>query len=396
MEKDSVPLPRILFVEEDDLLCRLVTYELESHGHSVVSITRMRDSRAALAFRPHIVVIDLGMAWLDDYRLIRELGRSPVDTALILARDTDLCSLRAARDAAAQAGVEILGVIDKPYMTHALLPVIARYKGAVDGADGADMRFLRQLIADDRLLDNLAVEFQPKQCLKTNRVVGYEALSRVRNRRALNPELLFSANVELALQYRATDIVVETALAFWRALDREGRAVPVSINCSAAMLSDMAFVEQSLIEAVRKGGVPMREVTVELTENGPPVDADALKAGVGRLVARGIRISIDDFGRGAANFDRITSLPFHELKLDKQVFWACAESDLPPLALRDLIAHCEANGTIAVIEGIETARHRALAKLMGAHQGQGFYWGRAMPPQFYVAFDERSCRRGLP
>jgi EAL domain-containing protein (putative c-di-GMP-specific phosphodiesterase class I)/ActR/RegA family two-component response regulator len=391
-KRDQMNLPRILFVEEDDLLCRLITWELESRGYPVVCITRMRDSRAALAFRPNVMIVDLAVAWTDDYRLIRTLAALPTPGAVIFARENaPHSSLRTAIEVARESGVEVLGTIDKPYLTDALLPLIARYNGPVEsGADG-DREFLRQLIADDRLIDNVTVEFQTKQCLKTNRVIGYEALARVRNRRALNPELLFSDDIELPLQFAMTDVVLDLTMGFWKALERDGRSQSVSINCSSAMLSDPDFVQNNLIAAIRSHRVPFREVIIELTDVGE-TGLEALKEGAERLAATGIRISIDDFGRDIRDYDRISELPFKELKLDKTLFWTCAQSKMPPLPLRELIAYCEAGRINVVVEGIETAKHRAVAKLLGAHQGQGFFWGRAMPPQFYVTFDEIAYR----
>ncbi|HEX2256076.1 MAG TPA: hypothetical protein VHG92_05115, partial [Afifellaceae bacterium] len=124
-KRDQMNLPRILFVEEDDLLCRLITWELESRGYPVVCITRMRDSRAALAFRPNVMIVDLAVAWTDDYRLIRTLAALPTPGAVIFAREnTPHSSLRSAIEVARESGVEVLGTIDKPYLTDALLPLI--------------------------------------------------------------------------------------------------------------------------------------------------------------------------------------------------------------------------------------------------------------------------------
>lgn len=67
-------------------------------------------------------------------------------------------------------------------------------------------RSSRIRIRTDRLIPNLAVEFQSKHDPKTNAIAGFEALTRLRSRRVINPGMIFSQLVDVDVESAATDV----------------------------------------------------------------------------------------------------------------------------------------------------------------------------------------------
>lgn len=81
-----------------------------------------------------------------------------------------------------------------------------------------------------------------------------------------------------------------------------------------------------MANAVEGVGIPASQVTLEVTETrlleyGP----EALDI-FARLRIKGFGLSIDDFGTGASNIDRLQMYPFTELKID-QTFTRSALTD---------------------------------------------------------------------
>ncbi len=302
---------------------------------------------------------------------------------MVLAQEESARFTSLARGVAADNALRVLGTTARPYAVSALKELVSRYSLRKVENGGGDDAFVAELIRSERLIPNLAVEFQSKHRLDTNAVVGFEALTRLAPRRAISPEMIFSQLVDLEVESAATRVVIDRACRFAAALRDAGRPHSVAINCSAAVMTRGDF-RRDLCETVKRYRLASRRITVEITENSRFADFDRLQDEIRRLEAFGTGIAIDDFGTGMANLDRVGRLPLTELKIDKNIFWAFTEGRFPMAILNGILEYCRNNGIESVIEGIETKHHLDQAKSLGADYGQGFYWGRAVPPQFLL------------
>ncbi|AMO72930.1 EAL domain-containing protein [Sphingorhabdus sp. M41] len=159
--------------------------------------------------------------------------------------------------------------------------------------------------------------------------------------------------------------------------------MPVSFNCSAILLTQSEFVD-ALFARLQKSRNLRGLVIMEITEENRVANIKVVAEICQMLGRYGLTVSIDDYGTGHSNLDRIAEIPFAELKLDKEIFWAFCNDRVPITVLGSIIDFCHMRGAKTVVEGIETSLHLEKARLLGADQGQGFYWGRAMPPQYLV------------
>ena len=114
--------------------------------------------------------------------------------------------------ASARAGkAQIVATIAKPFEPDMLAELIDRHVQDSQKVD-LDSEYIKALIASDRLLENLVVEFQSKHALVDGRVVGYEGLSRLEARRAISPATIFSAGTEMSLEIEATINVIDQVM----------------------------------------------------------------------------------------------------------------------------------------------------------------------------------------
>lgn len=375
--------PRIMFLEDEEAFARSLQDDLEQGGLATACIASPEDQAAGLAFGPDMIVVNPETSVKDAFGLFPKVAVAAPSIPLIVAHSRNLELSRSATQAARDNAVDVLGTIDRPYSAAALAELAETCPTGRRAEGAGDEAFIRALIANDRLIPNLAVEFQSKHDLKSNAVVGFEALTRLRPRRAISPELIFSQLVDVDVEYAATEVVIDMAVRFASALRHAGRAHTVSLNCSAAVLASGHFTAR-LDEAILRYRVAPQRIIVEVTEDSRLADFDQLVRRIEELESLGVGIAIDDFGTGMANLDRVSRLPFSELKIDKSIFWACAEGRIPMSMLTGILEFCRARQTKSVIEGIETNVQLEQARLLGADYGQGFYWGRAAPPQFLV------------
>ena len=80
-------MPRILLVDDEELVRRVVRVVLEAEGHEVVEAADGEQALAAVAqMPPHAVVLDLLIPGMDGYQICRKLkGEHPGAKVLVLS-----------------------------------------------------------------------------------------------------------------------------------------------------------------------------------------------------------------------------------------------------------------------------------------------------------------------
>lgn len=372
---------RILFLDHDDIAYSRVHRELEAIGHKVAWIGTASEERAGVAFQPDLIVINPDISTLNSHAIITLLDDEGYAGALTFVKSGPH-SLSAIVKAE-QFGIGPIDQIEGPYDAQAIARRLLGIPRREHDSDLCDQRFLSWLIQQGRLLPNLTHEFHVKQDLRAERVAGYETLTRLRNRPSLNPEHIFAPSTILSIEIAATLLAVEAAARLLSALQADDRAVPVAVNCSAAVLSDDDFIT-ALPILLRRHRVATGMLTIELTEISYPGLNDRLVANMRELGRIGVPISLDDFGKGATNFDRISELPISEVKIDRKIFQKCRNGEFPISLLREIIEYCRSRAIGTVIEGIETPEDLDLARSLNADFGQGFFWGKPVPASAIV------------
>jgi diguanylate cyclase (GGDEF)-like protein len=259
------------------------------------------------------------------------------------------------------------------------------------------MEELRTAISDGQL----EVHLQPQVSLEDGRVVGAEALVRWNHptRGLLSPAELLPAAEQAGLLRPLTDTVIELALAaaarWWPV-----RSVPVSVNLSAANVTDLDLPGKVAL-ALARHGLPARALTLELVEDTLMADPERGREVLGELRRLGIRTSIDDYGTGYSSLAYLRHLPADELKLDRSLT-ADVDTDRRAVAIvRHTVALAHELGLSLVAEGVEDATTAGVLADLGCDIAQGYAVARPMPvgdflqwlSRTYVfAFDEAPTR----
>jgi EAL domain-containing protein (putative c-di-GMP-specific phosphodiesterase class I) len=124
--------------------------------------------------------------------------------------------------------------------------------------------------------------------------------------------------------------------------------------------------------------VPPECLTLEVTETAALARAEADLAPLHRLRARGIQISIDDYGTGLSTLDYIKRLPASEIKIDKSFVQAIGKSQSDRLMVHSTIQLAHSLGHKVVAEGVEDVATFETLATMGCDIVQGFYFAKPM------------------
>lgn len=217
--------------------------------------------------------------------------------------------------------------------------------------------------------------YQPKVSVKTDLIVGAEALVRWQHPEygLVSPEHFVPLAEDSGLIVPIGDFVLNEAcrqVRIWR--DKYCSDFKVAVNVSIRQLHEKTFIE-SVKRAMSVNGLPANALTIELTENMIMDDAESNIKKLHQLKSIGVRLSIDDFGTGYSSLGYLQTFPVDELKIDKSFLSSIkAPLDKAPIA-RAVASLAHDLGMVVVAEGIETHHQLAFVKALRCEEYQGYF-----------------------
>ncbi len=252
-----------------------------------------------------------------------------------------------------------------------------RYTRDTDDNDADHLALLgdvQQALAHDELF----LDYQPKVGPAWE-LVGAEALVRWMHptRGLLAPGDFLPLVEETALMKPLTAWVLQRALAqtaTWRA---RGLDVPVAVNVSPRTMLDAAFVP-NLEEALVANGLPGSSLTVEITETAIIEDPDRARQVIHELRARGVGVSIDDFGTGFTSLAYLKALPISEIKIDQGFVGGLLDGGADRAIVAYTIGLAHDLGVPVVAEGVESVEVLDELRALGCDSFQGYLFARPL------------------
>lgn len=171
-----------------------------------------------------------------------------------------------------------------------------------------------------------------------------------------------------------------------------GITAGLSVNMFAPSLKRLELPEE-VAGCAEREGVDPRSITLEVNElrfaesGGSPLEVLA------RLRLRGIGLSMDDFGTGSADLERLRQIPFTELKADRS-YVAQANQDAASYAILESTVNMARRLQMrAVAVGVENADAFDLVSALGFDAAQGYHIAEPLPAEEIPAWI-RAWQRG--
>ena len=226
--------------------------------------------------------------------------------------------------------------------------------------------------------------YQPQVRLRDDRLSGAEALIRWKHpvRGLLAPAAFLPALEAGVLADPIGRWVLDQAcaqLAVWRESHGEFR---MSVNLSAAQFrrGDLPRFVAETLEAHR---LPAAALELEITENIILDQQERVLTQLQQLRDIGVALSFDDFGTGFASLNLLRTFPVTQIKIDKSFTQAIEGSAKDQVIVAALINMARQLGLGVVAEGIERPADIDFLAAHGCDKGQGYLFGRAVPPALF-------------
>ena len=225
--------------------------------------------------------------------------------------------------------------------------------------------------------------YQPKVDLKTNKIMGLEALIRWNDPETglVRPDMFIPILEETGLIVEAGGWALKKVLLDYGVWVERGLLPPrISVNASSIQLRRDDFVD-TVANALEGNRDAAQLIDLEITESAIMEDVESHIPKLRALKDMGIRIAIDDFGTGYSSLAYIAKLPVHELKIDRTFIVNMTSNPDDMSIVSTVISLAHALELTVIAEGVETEEQAKLLRLLKCDQMQGFLFCKPRPPE---------------
>jgi diguanylate cyclase (GGDEF)-like protein len=229
----------------------------------------------------------------------------------------------------------------------------------------------------------LRVHYQPIVDLAKETVTGFEALVRWQHPRRglLLPEEFLAVAEETGLILPLGRFVLSEACAKVCELQRKHPGfsrLALSVN-----LSNKQFFSPDLFtdveSALSRSGLDPSCLGLEITEGVLVRQAETASARFSRLKSMGVRLYLDDFGKGYSSLNYVHRFPMDVLKIDRSFVTRLEDTPGTVAIVKAIVTLAHELGSSVVAEGIQTPVQRDLLRELRCEHGQGFFFCHPVP-----------------
>ncbi len=382
---------RVLVLDDDPFMLDYIKIMLTKLGVFEISLSDQGENALQIlkntATTIDVVFCDLNMPGMDGVTFLRHLSDLKYRGGIVINSGEDAGILSVVSELATAHQLNLLGTLKKPLMPEQVLSLFQKME-----QQNTEKNSKKTLIKTPQFEftvsdlekgieeNHIVVYYQPKICIKTREIIGFEALARWNDPlRGIIPPYLFIPIAEAEnLIGQLTDKVFTQSVAQTKIWCQDYPDVKVSVNFAMQTL-DRLDLPDVLIENLRDFGVSASNIIIEVTESGLMENLAVNMEVLARLKMLGFTLSIDDFGTGYSSMNQLQRLPFSELKLDYS-FVHGAVHDPKARAILESSIHLAKNLNLTIVaEGVETQQDWDLIKELGCDVVQGFFIAKPMP-----------------
>ncbi len=222
--------------------------------------------------------------------------------------------------------------------------------------------------------DDLRLLFQPIVCLRTHKIVGLEALSRLHSltEQEISPTEFIPVAESTGMITELGGWVLHEAVQSHLAMPTALANARMSVNVSPSQFHNLALLNQLRSLAATPNFNPGR-MEIELTETALQIGESHFGKMLQEIVEMGYTLAIDDFGSAYSNIARLNGYPVQTIKIDRSMM-THADGKLVSGAI-DIV---RALNLSVVAEGVESQEQSDWLVSKGCTEHQGFFYSKPL------------------
>lgn len=225
---------------------------------------------------------------------------------------------------------------------------------------------------------SICIYFQPIISIRSAKVIGLEALMRAHddNNEPLSPIFVFDQAKKENLSFELDKFVRIKALEAFKPLLEANKELLLFLNFESHLLdSKISFHDFAFSSLANEMGIPPSRIVIEIKEYQIQ-DSERLKQFCDFYKERGFLIALDDFGAGNANFDRISTVRPHVVKVDRSIVFNVHQNFIHKEILKSIANMCFNIGALVLAEGVEEEEEILRSLKLDIDLFQGFWFAR--------------------
>jgi diguanylate cyclase (GGDEF)-like protein/PAS domain S-box-containing protein len=234
----------------------------------------------------------------------------------------------------------------------------------------------------------IVVHYQPIMSLRTNDLLGAEALVRWQHPRRglLHPADFLAFAESHRLSGAIGSAVLDAVCAQIAALSADATDdFHISMNVSVGQLMQPGWVDE-IATALTRHGVAPRRLHVEIAERIVMNESPSVMTILGDLNALGVSLSIDDFGTGLCSLASIKNFPLQTIKIDRSFVHDLATDRGDQAMAKTIIMLAHSLGLSVIAAGVETQAQINALREYGSDAFQGYLASHPMAADDLTTF----------
>ena len=240
-------------------------------------------------------------------------------------------------------------------------------------------------ILDDLFLslknNEFDVYYQPKYDFKIKKIVGSEALIRLKKNGKIVPAKEF---IDIAEKYGFTTLLDKYVLKEVCKKIKELKSKKIDFNTISVNVSRNTLCDHSMIDyyskVLKQYGVKKDEIELEITERDNTNNSELNN--IIHELCKKFNVSIDDFGIGSSSLSMLLEKRIKTIKIDRE--FVIDESKEGKKILSSIIKLANDLDFEIIAEGVETSAQYEYLKKKGCNVIQGYYYSKPLPFNDYL------------
>jgi len=211
--------------------------------------------------------------------------------------------------------------------------------------------------------------FQPIIDNKTNKTLKYESLIRIfdHDNNLLEPHEFLEVAKKGKYYYQLTRIVLQKSFRFVIKHNKE-----VSINLSMRDI-ESNLIRKIIYDLLKKYKDYASKITFELLEDEEIKDIETISYFITQVKSQGVKIAIDDFGKGFSNFERLLYYKPDILKIDGLLIKDIDKNSYSYSMVKTIVDFAKEQKIVTIAEFVENEEIYRCVKKLGVDFSQGYY-----------------------